>query len=76
MKMSLSDFDITVGLGSDCSPWVKAAIITQDDMLDRNNAYCTTFAQVCYVDDSTDMTLIRESRRISVGHFMWDVRPA
>ena len=75
-RMSPSDVDFAVGLGLDCSPWVKAGYITQDDMLDRNNAYCTTFAQVCNLDDLMDITLIPKSRRKSVGHFTLDVRPA
>src|ERR1700730_4176026 len=36
-----------VGLGLDCSPWVKANIISHDDMLDRNWAHWTIFCQVC-----------------------------
>jgi hypothetical protein len=36
-----------VGLGLDCSPWVKAKIISHDEMLDRNWAHWTIFCQVC-----------------------------
>jgi hypothetical protein len=38
-----------VGLSIDSSPWVKANLISHDDMLDRNWAYWTTFCQdVCW----------------------------
>jgi hypothetical protein len=43
-----SDVDYSVGLGIDCSALVKTNTITQDDVLDRNWAYWTTFAQVRY----------------------------
>jgi hypothetical protein len=36
-----------VGLGVDCSPWVKSGLITRDEMLDRNWAHWTTFSNVC-----------------------------
>jgi hypothetical protein len=35
-----------VGLSIDSSPWVKANLITQNDMLDRNWAHWTTFSMV------------------------------
>jgi len=34
-----------LGLGVDCSSWVKERIISHDDMLDRNWAYWTTFCK-------------------------------
>jgi|ERR1700722_4564696 len=37
---------LSVGLNIDCSPWVKAGLISHDDMLDRNWAHWTTFCQV------------------------------
>jgi len=38
-----------VGLSVDCSEWVKAGLISHEDMLDRNWAYWTTFsADVCW----------------------------
>jgi len=36
-----------VGLSVDCSEWVKAGLISHEDMLDRNWAYWTTFSAVC-----------------------------
>jgi len=38
-----------LGLSIDSSPWVKANLISHDDMLDRNWAYWTTFCQVCLI---------------------------
>jgi hypothetical protein len=38
-----------LGLGVDCSPWVKSGLITRDEMLDRNWAHWTTFSNdVCW----------------------------
>ncbi|OCH90022.1 hypothetical protein OBBRIDRAFT_633141 [Obba rivulosa] len=38
-----------LGLGFDCSPWVKAGLITHADMIDRNWAYWVTFSQdICW----------------------------
>ena len=34
-----------VGLKTDCSPWVKSGLITQEDMMDRNWSYWTIFTQ-------------------------------
>jgi hypothetical protein len=38
---------VAVGLGIDCSPWVRANFITDEDMLDRNWAHWNTFCLVC-----------------------------
>lgn len=38
---------LLVGLSVDCSSWVKAGLISREDMLDRNWAYWTTFSAVC-----------------------------
>ena len=34
-----------MGLKTDCSPWVKSGLITQEDMMDRNWSYWTIFTQ-------------------------------
>jgi hypothetical protein len=47
-ELTPSDVNHSVGLGVDCSALVKSNTITQDDVLDRNWAYWTTFAQVRY----------------------------
>ncbi|KAJ7151912.1 hypothetical protein C8R43DRAFT_846056, partial [Mycena crocata] len=40
---------LVLGLSIDSSSWVRAGLITHDDMLDRNWAYWTTFGQdVCW----------------------------
>ena len=67
-----SEVDHSVGLGIDCSALVKANIITEDDMLDRNWAYWTTFAQVRYPRylPVTDKTL----RQNDIGRLLVAVR--
>ncbi|KAM5530856.1 hypothetical protein V8D89_015474 [Ganoderma adspersum] len=35
----------SLGLKTDCSPWVKSGLITQEDMSDRNWSYWTIFTQ-------------------------------
>ena len=37
---------VSVGLSIDCSRWVRAGIITHDEMLDRNWAHWDIFAMV------------------------------
>ncbi len=37
---------VAVGLSFDSSQWVKAGLISNDDMMDRNWAYWTTFSEV------------------------------
>lgn len=46
---------LIVGLGIDCSPWVKTNIITHDDMLDRNWAHWTTFCQVRSIQNQPEL---------------------
>jgi len=35
-----------VGLNEDCSKWVEAGLISEDDMLDRNWAHFTNYSMV------------------------------
>ncbi|KAI0737804.1 hypothetical protein C8Q80DRAFT_1125251 [Daedaleopsis nitida] len=62
----------SLGLKTDCSSWVKSGLITQADMLDRNWAYWTVYAQdilwSLYVGRECCIVPARKERPFSVPY--------
>lgn len=59
----------SVGLNIDCSKWVKAGLITHDDMLDRNWAHWTSYSLVKMLFSFFTIQLNRHCRMFA-GPFM------